>query len=227
MIRVARPLEFDRDAAVDAVMNKLWREGYEACSVKAVSEMLGISRSSYYNAFGSREALFGRVLERYLAQSEPEQILVGATPEMRVRTVLTTWLRAVCAARARDPKARGCLGINSVAELANTHKSLGPMVAEAIVTGGVARLETVLRWGVASGELDRSLDVLATALALQSLSAGINVMSKVIRGENDLWQATQTTLKALGLLDEEVLTTRRSRQRRNPRSRRAPRPALP
>ena len=55
---MARPSKFDRQTAVELVMNDIWRSGFEANSVKAISEKLGITRSSFYNAFGSREALF-------------------------------------------------------------------------------------------------------------------------------------------------------------------------
>ena len=51
---MARPSKFDRKEAVELAMNEIWRDGYEANSVKALSEKLGITRSSFYNAFSSR-----------------------------------------------------------------------------------------------------------------------------------------------------------------------------
>ncbi|HHL20983.1 MAG TPA: TetR/AcrR family transcriptional regulator, partial [Aliiroseovarius sp.] len=66
---MGRPSKFDREAAIDKVMQEVWRNGFERASVKALSERLGITRSSFYNAFDSREALFEKVLARYFAQS--------------------------------------------------------------------------------------------------------------------------------------------------------------
>lgn len=66
---MGRPKAFDRDLAVEVVMNEMWERGYDACSVKAISEKLGITRSSFYNTFGSREKLFFEVIDVYLKES--------------------------------------------------------------------------------------------------------------------------------------------------------------
>ncbi|KPH83146.1 TetR/AcrR family transcriptional regulator, partial [Bosea vaviloviae] len=69
MSKSGRPSQFDRDAALEAALMAFWRDGYQANSVKALSERLGITRSSFYNAFESREAMFMEALERYLERS--------------------------------------------------------------------------------------------------------------------------------------------------------------
>ena len=46
-------------------MDEIGEHGYEACSVKALSERSGITRTSFYNAFGSSEELFLEILEIY------------------------------------------------------------------------------------------------------------------------------------------------------------------
>ena len=74
---MARPSKFDRDEAIETAMEAFWRAGYQACSVRALSERLGITRSSFYNAFGSREALFREALARYGDQA-PDQAFADA-----------------------------------------------------------------------------------------------------------------------------------------------------
>ena len=59
---MARPSKFDREDALDVVMNQIWQTGYRNNSVKSLAEVLGITRSSFYNAFGSQEQLFKEVL---------------------------------------------------------------------------------------------------------------------------------------------------------------------
>ena len=197
---MARPSKFCRQEAITFAMNEIWREGYEANSVKALSEKLGITRSSFYNAFGSRDALFEEVLALYMARS-PDQALVRATPDVPIKKLFTETFRAVCKWRAQDGQARGCLAINSLTELCNTNDTLGPML-EAVVLGSLARIETVLGWGVASGEIGAKVDTRALALSLQNMLIGLNIMSKVVRGEADLWLAARTTLDGLNLLEE-------------------------
>ncbi|PKP67878.1 MAG: hypothetical protein CVT83_07685 [Alphaproteobacteria bacterium HGW-Alphaproteobacteria-5] len=199
---MARPSKFDRDEAVKAAMQEIWRSGYEVNSVKAISEKLGISRSSYYNAFGTREDLFRKVLAAYFATS-PDRAL-RENPEGRsVRGLITSTFRKACAARAADPEGRGCLAVNSLCELAGgAHGELGEMLIGAILASA-ARFETLLGVAADQGEIDGRADLHGKALALQSLLMGINTLSKAVRDESDLWLAARTTLEALDLYETQ------------------------
>lgn len=194
---MARPSKFDREKAVHHVMHEIWRNGYGACSVKALSESLGITRSSFYNAFGSREALFQEVLALYCDQS-PDKALALAKPGVPIKQLLTHTLRTACTARASDPDFRGCLAVNGVIELCNTDPILGPVMKEGVLQN-LARFEQLLIWAVEQGEIDADTDVRAKALALQNLLIGLNAMCKVVTAEAELWQAAKTTLIGLGL----------------------------
>ena len=194
---MGRPAKFDRQAAVELVMNEIWRGGFEACSVKAISEKLGITRSSFYNAFGSREALFLEALELYFAQS-PDKALAMVDDNASILKVLTQVFKEVCRARASDPEARGCMAVNCVAELVGTDETLGPVLEKAIL-GSLDRLQRLLGQAVVNGEIEDKGDIREKALALQNLLIGLNVMAKVVRSEDDLWAAAMQTLKGLGL----------------------------
>ncbi len=197
---MGRPAKFDRRAAVERVMNEIWRHGFEACSVKAISETLGITRSSFYNAFGSREALFLEALELYFSLS-PDKALAAMDNKTSILKVLTNVFREVCRRRAADPEARGCMAVNCVAELVGVDDTLGPVLEKAIL-GSLDRLEHLLGQAAANGEIEDKGDLREKALALQNLLIGTNVMAKVVRSEDDLWAATRQTLKGLGLYRE-------------------------
>lgn len=194
---MGRPAEFDRDQAVEIVMNDIWLNGFEACSIKAISEKLGITRSSFYNAFGSREALFEEALELYFSQT-PDRVLGQVDSTVRIVPMLTKMFKDVCRARAADPQARGCMAVNCVAELVGVNESLGPMLERAVL-GSLERLEHLLRRAAANGEIEDRGDLREKALALQNLLIGLNVMCKVVRSEKDLWRAARQTLKGLGV----------------------------
>jgi len=198
---MGRPLKFNREDAIETAMSHIWRNGYRASSVKKLSEEFGITRSSFYNAFDSREALFREVLARYLRQS-PDVALADAAPGIRVRQLFTRTYREACRARAGDPLGRGCMLINGVAELCNGHDELG-QVLEAFVLGSLARIEQLLEWGVEQGEIEKHQDLRGKALALQNLLMGLNIMCKVVRDEKDLWSAAKTTLKGLDMYELE------------------------
>lgn len=194
---MGRPAEFDRDQAVEIVMNDIWMNGYEACSIKGISEKLGITRSSFYNAFGSREALFEEALELYFSRT-PDRVLAQAEGDIRIVPMLTKMFKDVCRTRAADPQGRGCMAVNCVAELVGVNESLGPMLERAVL-GSLDRLEHLLRRAAANGEIEDRGDLREKALALQNLLIGLNVMCKVVRSEKDLWRAARQTLKGLGV----------------------------
>lgn len=197
---MARPSKFDRDEAVKTAMQEIWRSGYEASSVKAISQKLGISRSSYYNAFGSREDLFRKALAVYFAAS-PDRALREEPAGRSVRGLITSTFRNACAARAADPEGRGCLAVNSLCELAGgSHRELGEMLIGAILASA-SRFETLLDIAVVQGEIDVDTDLRGKALALQSLLMGINTLSKAVRDENELWLAARTALQSLDLYE--------------------------
>lgn len=198
---MARPAKFDRETAVECAMQEIWRSGYEATSVKAMSEKLGLTRSSYYNAFGSRENLFREALAAYFKQS-PDRALYEEPDGVSIKSLLTTTFRAACAARAADPEGRGCLAINALCELAGSpEEELSELMTSAVL-GSTSRLEQLLILGVSGFELPADTDCHGKALALQALLAGINVMSKAVREERELWLSARTTLSALDLLEE-------------------------
>ncbi len=194
---MGRPAQFDREQAVEIAMNEIWMNGFEACSIKAISEKLGITRSSFYNAFQSREALFEEALELYFSQT-PDRVLAQVDSNIRIVPMLTKMFRDVCRARAADPQARGCMAVNCVAELVGVNEALGPMLERAVL-GSLERLEHLLRRAAANGEIEDRGDLREKALALQNLLIGLNVMCKVVRSEKDLWRAARQTLKGLGV----------------------------
>lgn len=206
---MARPSKFDRSKAVETAMNAIWRDGYEATSVKALSERLGITRSSFYNAFETREELFREVVKVYAAIS-PDRPLGEAAPGTPIRPLLTRIVHDICCVRGGDPEARGCLIINSLAEFGPQEAVLLQMLCDAVM-GSAEHLGDLLRGAQVSGELPKCMDAQATALALQNMIVGLNIMAKVTRDADALWAAASVTLRGLNLLDESIVPAVNSR----------------
>lgn len=187
---------FDRDEAVKTAMFEIWQKGYEACSVKSLSETLGLTRSSFYNAFGSREELFLEVLELYFDQS-PDRNLENIGLSSEVLLSVCQVFRNVCDVRAADVDHKGCMAVNSVIELVGNDEKAGPVLSGA-VNKSVKRFERILRLAVEKGELEDS-NIEHKAMALQNLLIGINVLCKVVHDSATLWDSTRTTLLGLGI----------------------------
>ena len=61
-----RPREFDTDRALDAALALFWRHGYEGTSLSALTGAAGVTPTSLYAAFGNKEELFKKVVDRYV-----------------------------------------------------------------------------------------------------------------------------------------------------------------
>lgn len=56
------------DTALDRALQVFWKKGYEGASLSDLTRAMRINRPSLYAAFGDKESLFRRALDRYMAQ---------------------------------------------------------------------------------------------------------------------------------------------------------------
>src|SRR5438046_5943942 len=106
---VGRPRAFDADEALDQALTVFWRKGYEGASLPDLTRAMGINRPSLYAAFGNKEALFRKVLDRYAEGSAAcvREALAEPTARSVVEQLLTS-----AAELFTDPRnPRGCLAV--------------------------------------------------------------------------------------------------------------------
>ena len=60
-----RPKSFDMDTALDAFVDVFWTKGYQGTSIDDLQKAAGIKRGSFYAAFGCKDDVFAKVLEKY------------------------------------------------------------------------------------------------------------------------------------------------------------------
>jgi AcrR family transcriptional regulator len=108
-----RPRSFDAEVALDSAAELFWAHGYSATSLDELSATMGMGRPSIYNAFGDKQELFLRVLERFrdTTASAPLQALER---EELVGPAVDAFFEEVVAYTTADRGHRGCL-LGSVA----------------------------------------------------------------------------------------------------------------
>src|SRR6266478_1585181 len=88
---VGRPRAFDTDKALDRAMKVFWRKGYEGASLPDLTRAMGINRPSLYAAFGNKESLFRKAIDRYVAG--PACHVREALEQPTARAVVERYLR--------------------------------------------------------------------------------------------------------------------------------------
>lgn len=108
---MGRPREFEIDDAIERATGLFWRKGYEGTSLTDLTKTIGISPPSFYFAFGSKEGLFKKVIERYL--NEQAKIAETAFRKPTARAVAKHFLRGYASVLTDPQHAPGCLIVNS------------------------------------------------------------------------------------------------------------------
>ena len=105
---LGRPREFDVDTALDLALQVFWRKGYEGASMSDLTEAMGITKPSLYAAFGNKEDLFRKALDRYVDGPGGyfRTGLEKATAREAVEHILYESVEAVT-----DPRNPGCLAV--------------------------------------------------------------------------------------------------------------------
>jgi AcrR family transcriptional regulator len=105
--RLGRPRSFDIDGALDRALRVFWRKGYEGASLSDLTKAVGVNRPSLYAAFGDKEALFRKALDRYL--HGPAAYTREALKEPTARAVIERLLRGAAVVNAAPRNPGGCL----------------------------------------------------------------------------------------------------------------------
>ena len=76
---MARPKEFEKDAALDAATRVFRERGFAGSSAADLTRAMGIGRQSLYDTFGDKAQLYRAALARYTAQETEAHLAALST----------------------------------------------------------------------------------------------------------------------------------------------------
>jgi TetR/AcrR family transcriptional regulator, transcriptional repressor for nem operon len=172
---MARPREFDRDAAVQRAMSVFWRKGFAATSTDDLLHAMKIGRQSMYDTFGGKRRLYLEALERYQRESVAENIRrlrSAASPLAGVEAFVVGII-----ASDRSARERGCMGVGSISEFGNTDPDLVALRAK---SGGAQHKALIerLRHAQAANEIGANVDIERAARFVETTMFGLQVAAK-------------------------------------------------
>lgn len=157
-------------------LETFWTRGYNATSVDDLCRAMGLSRSSLYEAFGSKRGVWQAALDLYEARSRLRlaELLHHSRP---VGRAVETFLMMFVDNAVAGPGRRGCFLGNCAGEMATADPE-----AAARLASGFRAIEDVmheaLRQGQALGEIAADTDTRALARFLMSTVQGLRLVAK-------------------------------------------------
>lgn len=172
---MGRHREFDVDKALDAALCVFWRKGYEGTSYADLTEAAGVERPALYAAFGNKEELFRRALDRYYEQYLhyiPEALQLPTAKEVAAHI-----LYSAVDLNTRYPDHTGCLGINGVLAGSDEAEPVRKALIEARATGELQLRERFKR-ARAEGDLPKTAKPDVLAAFVMAVLHGMAVQAK-------------------------------------------------
>lgn len=132
-----RPREFDIDRALEAATQQFWSAGYEATSLQDLLKSMNLSKSSLYQTFGNKHALFVRCLDHY-QQSMVDKLSEQLANSTSVKEFISDFLDGVISEAENNSGRKGCFLVNSANELSQRDVDIARAVTEG--TSNVAKV---------------------------------------------------------------------------------------
>jgi TetR/AcrR family transcriptional regulator, transcriptional repressor for nem operon len=192
-----RPREFDETAALEAAIECFWRRGYEATSLRDLTASMGLTAPSLYNAFGDKEELFARALDRYLDRTTRDR-LRRLEASLKPKEALHRFFAEIVEHSIKDRQRKGCFLVNSALEVAPHHAECRAVIAEQF-----GEIEAFFKRCILAAQADKTapFDVVAADVARMLLGVllGVRVLART-KPDRDLLEGV--VRPALALLDE-------------------------
>ncbi len=190
---IGRPREFDADQALDRAMEVFWRRGYEAATLPELTLAMGINRPSLYAAFGNKEQLFEKCLDRYV--HGPAGYVRKALAEPTARAAVEKLLAgAICL--LTDPRyPSGCLMVHGALACGPAAESVRQQLA-LHRAAGLNLIRKRLERAKRTGELPASVRCADLARFVVTINQGLAIQAASGATRSQLQQVAEIAMRA-------------------------------
>lgn len=192
---MSRPREFDETQALDQALEQFWSGSYGATSTQDLCASTGLSKSSLYNTFESKAALYRRSLARYgeVKDGERQSYLDRAGTG---RELVAALLTDVLTDQRDDQGRRSCLVVNALVEVGDSDEGVAELARSNLVAMGGLLAELIAR-GQADGSITASTPAAELADVVHATLNGLQVAGRLNRCPQDGPRAVGTLMSLL------------------------------
>jgi AcrR family transcriptional regulator len=190
---MGRARAFDTDEALDRAMTVFWTKGYEGASLADLTEAMEISRPSLYAAYGNKEELFRKALERY--GEGPSSYERDALAQPTARAVAEGLLRGAADVQTDPATPAGCLAVLGSTYCAEESSRVGKTLIAFRLAGHAALRERFER-ARADGDLPAKADPKALTHYIGTVVCGMAVLAASGVTRKELERVIELTMRA-------------------------------
>jgi TetR/AcrR family transcriptional repressor of nem operon len=136
---MARPQQYDRQQALDRAKQLFWAQGYEVTSLPELLKVTGLSRSSFYAAFGDKRQLYLEALDSYAKDIVTKLDFVRSCDDPAA--AIYHYYEKMLSSDSSEPNQSGCLLVNTLVEFESVDSEIYLKVIEYSSTIDSAFLE--------------------------------------------------------------------------------------
>jgi len=174
-------------------MKEFWCKGYEGASLSDLTKAMGINRPSLYAAFGDKESLFRKVLDRY--DSGPAAYVREALNQPTTRAAIEKLMEGAADLATASSNPRGCLFVQSALACGDKSKAIrNDLILRRDAGEKAVRLR--LKRAQAEGDLPRDANPADLARFVVTVIQGIAVQAASGAARNELGRVIENALRA-------------------------------
>ncbi len=159
-----RHKEYDREQVLDRALKVFQNKGFDGSSVQDLVKATGLNRFSMYEAFGSKEGLFLKVMDRYRSEAGTRGLEVLQAEPRGLKSIKKYFQQLI--QNYSSGQAQGCLITNTAVDMPAVCSTAARKVQKEF-----KRLEDGFHASLSgarkSGEIPRQSDLRAMACFLQ------------------------------------------------------------
>jgi AcrR family transcriptional regulator len=188
-----RPRAFDPDKALDAALQVFWRKGYEGASLSDLTVAMGINKPSLYAAFGDKQALFRKAVDRYIKSHLP--FMEEALRDPSAKNAIGRVLSCTADGLTSPLNPRGCLLVQGALACGDDSECIKQDLAKKRSFSDQLFRERLTR-AQAEGELPLEADPEALARYYSTILRGMSVEASAGATRKDLQSVIDLAMRA-------------------------------
>ncbi len=170
-----------------------WRRGYEGASLPELTRAMGISRPSLYAAFGNKESLFRKALDRYFER--PAGYVRAALEQPAARAVVERLMRGAIDLLTDPRNPGGCLAVHGALACGEAAESIRRELASRRAAGEAALRQRLAR-AKREGDLPAGANPAELARYFTAVVHGMSVRAAGGARRRDLESVARLALRA-------------------------------